>query len=357
MRRSNAPTLHTVAEEAGVTAMMASVVLNGARSSTRVSEATRGRILEAAARLGYRRNAAALGLSRRTMNTIGVTAIVDGSDINYYFLEVLNGILEAAAEHGQNTTIFSITKWEKDEERILECCDGRIDGMILIGSQLSERFAQAFLGHTPFVTIHSNRSLPGAPHIDIDDEGGAYDMTRYLLALGHRRLLHITGGQHSGSVARAQGFRRATEEAGLAGENARVLEGDFNISTGRDVTHELLLRRHEIALPDAIFCSSDAIAFGCMEVLQGAGARVPQDISIAGFDDVPLARMTRPLLTTMQQPFRRMGLCAVELLLPFLAGSHDARPDPPFSTIKQVFKAELMARESTIPAVKKPRHS
>ncbi len=352
MRRSNAPTLHTVAEEAGVTAMMASVVLNGARSSTRVSDATRARILEAAARLGYRRNAAALGLSRRTMSTIGVTAVVDGSEINYYFLEVLNGILEAAARHGQNTTVFSIAGWEKDEAHVLDCCDGRIDGMILIGPQLSENFALAFDAHTPFVTIHANRALSGVPHIGIDDEGGAYNMTRYLLALGHQRLLHITGGTHSGAVARTLGYRRAVEEAGLPAESARVAEGDFNIFTGRHAAQELLRQRDTMPLPSAIFCASDAIAFGCIETLQSAGVRVPEDVSIAGFDDVPLARMTRPLLTTMQQPFRRMGQRAVELLLPSPASVGDGKFDPPDSTVKQIFKAELIARESTIPAVR-----
>ncbi len=352
MRRSNAPTLHTVAEEAGVTAMMASVVLNGARSSTRVSEATRARILEAAARLGYRRNAAALGLSRRTMNAIGVTAIVDGSEINYYFLEVLNGILEAAG-HGQNTTIFSITKWSEDEGRVLECCDGRIDGMILIGPQLSEGFARAFGGHTPFVTIHANCSLPGVPRIDIDDEGGAYDMTRYLIGLGHRRLLHITGGTHSGALARTQGYKRAVREAGLPADCARIIEGDFNIGSGRRATRELLRQRDVMPLPDAIFCASDAVAFGCIETLQSAGVRVPLDVSVAGFDDVPLARMTRPLLTTMRQPFRQMGQRAVELLpSQILAG--DAKFDPAASAPTEMFKAELVARESTIPAAQRP---
>src|SRR5579875_3451633 len=126
MRRGNAATLQDVAREAGVAAMTVSVVMNGARSATRVSDATRARIQEAAARLRYRPNAVARGLSRRRMDTIGVVTKMDLKEINLYFLEVLNGILEVAAQHGQNTTVFSVTDWQGDEKRLLQFCDSRV---------------------------------------------------------------------------------------------------------------------------------------------------------------------------------------------------------------------------------------
>ena len=357
MRRSNAPTLQTVADEAGVTAMMASVVLNGARSSTRVSETTRARILEAALRLGYRRNAAALGLNRRNMNTLGVISVVDGNELNLYFLEVLNGVLEAAAEHAQNTTVFSIGGWEQGERRILDFCDGRIDGMILIGPIFSAAFAASLHGHTPFVTVHSNIPLPVACSIDVDNEGGAYAMTRHLLALGHRRLAHFSAGSQPGAVQRQRGYERATREAGLAHDAALVLHGEFSIAKGRAMTAQMLQQCGSDALPTAIFCASDAIAYGCMETLAEHNIIVPDQISVAGFDDSLMARMTRPPLTTARQPFRQMGHLAVEKLLQAVEARNNGSEtgEATASEIRnpvghsEIFDVEVVVRESTAP--------
>jgi LacI family transcriptional regulator len=358
MRRSNAPTLQTVADEAGVTAMMASVVLNHARSSTRVSETTRARILEAAARLGYRRNAAALGLSRRIMNTIGVTAVVDGGEINLYYLEILNGILEAAAEYDQNTTVFSLANWETDEHRVLDYCDGRIDGMILIAPQLSADFAAALPCHTPFVIIHGNMSVPTARNIDTDNEGGAFEITRYLLSLGHRRLLHFSGGTNLGARERLLGYRRALEEAGIPFDDSLSIPGGFSVWSGRSLTTDLLRRGDAASLPTAIFCSSDAMAYGCIEVLERHGLRVPEDISVVGFDDTLLARVIRPPLTTVRQPFRQMGHRAVEMLLPSGVdrvreregvGPSASADETISGIVTEIFAVDLVVRESAGP--------
>ena len=144
MRRSNAPTLQDVAQKSGVTAMTVSVVLNGANSATRVSPATRARIIAAATELHYRPSGVARGLSRRRMDIIGIVAIVSHAERNLYFLEILTSILEAAARQGQNTTVFSIKDWEADESRILQLCDGRVDGMIFVAPQrLRSEFAES----------------------------------------------------------------------------------------------------------------------------------------------------------------------------------------------------------------------
>ena len=117
--------------------MAASVVLNAARTSSRIAPGTRARILTAAARLRYRPNAAARALADRRMNTLGVAAVVDGGELNLYFLGLFNGILAAAARHEQNTTVFTLADWERDAARLPGFCDGRIDGLILIGPVLS----------------------------------------------------------------------------------------------------------------------------------------------------------------------------------------------------------------------------
>jgi LacI family transcriptional regulator len=357
MKRSHAPTLQDVADRAKVSVMMASVVLNGAQSSTRVSPATRERILEEAARLGYRRNAVARGLSRQRMDTIGVTAIIDGGEINVYFLEVINGILEGAARHGQNTTIFSVADWQGDAQRLPGFCDGRIDGMILIAPDVLA--PETLSHHTPFVTLHGNEEEPHTHNLDVDNEGGAHAMTSYLIAQGHRAIAHFAGNHGVlGVRRRIAGYRRAIEEAGLRFDEERVVPGNFSAWSGRQRAAQLLAEAGDRPLPTAIFCASDAIAYGCMEVLADAGVRVPADVSVAGFDDTLTARMTRPLLTTVRQPFRDMGRCAVETLLSLIGDTEegtahaapDGHPEPPTEACRtQIFPAELVVRESVAP--------
>src|SRR5688572_2120915 len=126
-----AATLADVGRAAGVSAMAASAVLNGARTSSRISEETRERILEAAARLRYRPNATARALVNRRMNTIGVVAALYDGDLNSYAMEVLTGVLAASTKHEQSTTMFTLHDWGKDATRLHGWCDGRVDGMIL----------------------------------------------------------------------------------------------------------------------------------------------------------------------------------------------------------------------------------
>jgi LacI family transcriptional regulator len=344
MRRSNAPTLQDVAAQAGVTAMTVSVVLNGARSATRVSEATRLRIQEAAARLHYRPNAVARGLSRRRMDTIGIVSSIinsdDDADLNLYFLEILNGILEAAAKHGQNTTIFSITDWSADESKILHFCDGRVDGMIFIAPQrLSPSFAEALQHHTPFVTMHANDLLPRTYNLDIDNEGGAYEAVRYLISQGHRRIAHFPGQlKFQGARQRFDGYRRALAEANIPFDDSLILEGEYNQASGKARATQILTDRRINPFPTAIFCASDDIAAGCLEVFLGNGLRVPEDISLVGYDDVLTARMTTPPLTTVKQPFRGLGSRAVEMLMPQISNG-----------IVPTIGATRTAKESTFP--------
>lgn len=378
MRRSNAPTLQDVADAAGVTVMAASVVLNGARSSTRVSETTRSRILEVATRLRYRPNAVARGLSSRCMNTIGVVAVVDGFEVNLYFLEILNGILETAAEYNQNTTVFSLQDWSAGEAKILQCCDGRVDGIILIGPSLAPMCNENLPYHTPVVVMHGDSTLLRSSSIDIDDVGGAQTIVRYLLSLGHRRILFLGGGEEpAGEHRRHIGYRHALAGEGIAYDSSLVVPCGFSIQSGRSRMTELLTQHRFNPLPTAIFCASDAVAYGCVEVLAGHGIRVPDDISVVGFDDTFTARMTAPLLTTMRQPFRQMARRAVELLLLQVHGVRQggdrfglsmAHPGEPSSTANgentlchpdetvatpalmprtEIFAAELVVRGST----------
>lgn len=342
MRRSNAATLTDVAREAGVAVMTASVVLNGARSSTRVSEATRIRIVEAATRLRYRPNAVARGLSRRRMDTIGVVATIDGDDINLYFLELLNGILQGAARHGQNTTVFSVKDWQAEEQRLLHLCDGRVDGIVLIGARLSGAFLETFSQRTPLVAIHPNECPQGLFGVDVDDEGGGYALTRYMIEQGHRRIAHISGGLDGrGASLRHAGYQRALHESGIAYDSALVVSCGYSAFGGRAGVDELAARLQRGQWPTGIFCGSDAIAAGCIETLAERGLQVPDDISVAGFDDLLLAKMTSPPLTTVRQPFRRMGEEAVAMLI------QQIRSENPEESGDEIFDGNAVVSDDT----------
>ncbi len=357
MRRGTATTLSDVAKEVGVTAMTVSVVLNGARSATRVSDATRARIKEAAIRLNYRPNAVAQGLSRRRMDTIGVVANIDGGEVNHYFLEVLNGILEGSTQHNQNTTVFSVPSWNEDHERFRQICDGRVDGVILIAPLFSSAFGEWLSQHSPVVAIHPNNDYKGCLHIQSDDENGMYLATKYLIDLGHRRILHFSGPEDLGGAhLRADGFRRAMADAGIPLDSGSIVPNWFNVETGREHMKAYIENTPLESMATAIVCASDAIAYGCMEVLNAAGISVPGQISVVGFDDTILSRITQPQMTTVKQPFRQMGRRAVDMLLQELvadkkqrASEADGESAVPLAARTEVFEVELVVRASAGP--------
>ncbi|MHB8637064.1 MAG: LacI family DNA-binding transcriptional regulator [Fimbriimonadaceae bacterium] len=342
-RRNVAPTLQDIANEAGVSAMAVSVVLNASASSTRVSAATRLRIIEAAKKLRYRPNAVARGLQRRRMDTIGVVGVVDSEEINVYFLELLNGIIKGVDANGQNMMVFSIHDWTVDEARIATFCDGRVDGMLLIAPRPSPRLAQLLPHHTPLVAIHSSLDLPGVPNLSTDSEAGAHDIVKHLLGFGHRRILHIAGPTEvTDAVARINGYSRALKEAGIALDPDLIVPGSYTLSSGRESMGAWLRAHKGCELPTAVFGANDAAAAGAIEALNENGYSLPTDVSVIGFDDSLMARLCNPRLTTLRQPLREMGKRAVELLL----GQIETNNTP----TSESFPTELVLRDSVVAA-------
>lgn len=339
-----AATLADVGRIAGVSAMAASAVLNGAQTSSRISPETRGRILAAAAELAYRPNAAARALANRRMDTLGVAAVITDGELNHYFLEVFNGIVEAAARRDQNVTVFALHDWARDTARLHRFCDGRIDGLILLAPTF--RASPADLpAHTPFVSIHANLALPGVLNIESDEERGAYEVTRRLLVQGHRRILHLAGPEGLlGPQRRIRGYQRALASLHQDFDPALLVPAGFSAAEGRQALRDWLRgAAAKAGRPDAIFCVNDSVAIGCVEALAEAGLRVPDDVSVAGFDDSLAARLCVPQLTTVRQPLRAMGARAVEVLLnridrPGTSAGATAKPI--------VFPTELVNRAS-----------
>lgn len=347
-----AATLADVGRAAGVSAMAASAVLNGARTSSRIAADTRERILEAAARLRYRPNATARALVNRRMNTIGVAAVIGDGELNMYAMEIFTGILAAAAHAEQNATMFTLHDWGRDTARLHGWCDGRIDGLILIAPTLTREAAKGLPNHTPFVALHSNCPLPGVINIESDEERGAYEMVKHLISEGHRRIMHVSGDRGLvGAERRITGYKRALASARIPFNESLFVPATFAGGTGRTAVRGWLKRHAGEPLPDAVFCANDGIATGCLEAFAEIGLRVPEDISVAGFDDTLAARTTVPQLTTVRQPLRAMGSRAVEVLLSLISrraeGAVADFPNP------IVFPVELVARASVgrVPAI------
>jgi LacI family transcriptional regulator len=339
-------TLADVGRAAGVSAMAASAVLNGARTSSRIAPPTRDRIRAAAARLHYRVNAAARALASRRIHTIGVAGVVDGEELDHYFLGVLSGILATAGRHDENTTVFTLHNWGDDTARLHDWCDGRIDGMILMAPPLNPAAGRRLPAHTPFVALHANCPLANVVNIESDEETGAYEMTRYLIKRGHRHILHVTGTRGLiGAERRIQGFKRALDAAGLPFNRGLLVEASYTTAAGREALRRWLRGHPGRRLPHAIFCGNDGIAIGCIEALAEVGVRVPEDVSVAGFDDTLAARTTVPQLTTVRQPLGAMGSRAVEVLLDRI--QHPDRPAAAPNPI--VFPVEVIARASVGP--------
>jgi LacI family transcriptional regulator len=309
-----AATLADVGREAGVSAMAASAVLNGARTTARISQETRDRVLAAAERLRYRPDETARALVSRRTNSIGIVATLMGSEPNLYFLEVFNGVLQGAAAAGQNTTVFTLGGWDEAAQRIARFCDGRVDGLILLAPMLQDDPAAWLPSHTPVVSIHSNHHIAGVVNLESDEEGGAFEAVSRLLALGHRRILHVGGPLDStGADRRLQGYLRAHESAGVAPLHGHVVRGAYTFESGRSAMASWLLDHRGEELPQAVFAGSDAIALGCIDTLAQRGLRVPDDVSVVGFDYTLLARTSR--LATVRQPLQQLGREATETLL------------------------------------------
>ena len=320
-RVRHAATLADVGRAAGVSIMAASAVLNGARTSTRISDETRARIVAAAAELHYRANATARALVERRINAIGVATTLSRGELNQYFLEVFSGVIEAAAEAGQNTTIFALPDWTDGAGRIPGICDSRIDGLILLAPLLELEAARFLPDHTPIVSVHANNELPNVVNLESDEEVGAFEMVRHLLAQGHRRILHMAGPSHSiGAMRRISGYLGAHAAAGVEPPAGYIVNGEYTTHAGLRNLEAWLTAHRGSELPQAIFGGSDAIAIGCLDALAARGYEAPADTSVVGFDGSLLAHSAH--LATVRQPLREMGQRAVKALLERIEAKH-----------------------------------
>jgi len=331
-------TLRDVAGAAGVSIATVSRVLTGARPS---APATRARVLAAAAELDYRPSGPARALKLRRSRTLGLLV----TDIeNPYFPEIVRAVEDAAHERGFAVLLCNATDDPRRELAYINLLlERRVDGIIVAASRVGARHA-ALLARAPVPVVLVNSEAPrsGLPAITSDNRGGARLAAEHLLALGHRRIGHITAPRtNAAAAARLSGVRDALRRAGLPPELLEIAEGDGRVAGGERAMSELLARR---AVPTAVVCYNDLTAIGAMRAVARAGRSVPGDISLVGFDDIELAQWTDPPLTTVAQPKRDMGAWAFARL----AGSDDGASHPSQAGTVRL-PTSLVIRSSTAP--------
>lgn len=300
--------LRDVAAAAGVDTSVVSRVLSGDRRLS-IRPETRQRVLEAAARLQYRPNTAARAL--RTARTMAIGMVVpDLANVNY--ATIAQGAEERASTAGYALLVASGSATER-----LADLHGRIDGL-LVGVATSEtpRLGD-FGGRLPALLV--NRREPcGIPSVIVDDQAGAAIATEHLLTLGHRRLGHIAGPQNADTARRRlAGFRAALEAAGIELDPRAIAETSFD-EAGGHVAAARLLRLDP--RPTALFVANVRAAIGAMAAATRLGLRIPADISLVAFHDVPFASYLSPPLTTVRMPLQEMGRQAVDNLLALVGG-------------------------------------
>ncbi|MFC4950252.1 LacI family DNA-binding transcriptional regulator [Pseudonocardia sp. GCM10023141] len=328
-----APTIRTVAARAGVSKSLVSLVLRG---SPQVSPQRRQAVLDAMDELRYRPDAAARSLAERRSRTVGV--VIDDLT-NPWFVDVLAG-LRPPLRAGGLRALLADGRTEPDAVDALS--DLRVDGLVLVGSLGETAVSQLRrLGTSLPAVVAGSREplLPHAPVVVGDNERGAHLATAHLLDLGHRRIAHVIGEGEVGRL-RHRGFATALAAAGL--EPAAVVAGDWTEQTGYRVgTHLLRLTPR----PTAVLAANDLSAIGVMAAAEERGLRVPEDLSVVGYDDTVFARLRRIALTTVDNAGAAVGRAAGELLAAWLTSTTIVEP-----TGTTLLEPNLVVRGSSGPA-------
>ncbi|WP_018467006.1 LacI family DNA-binding transcriptional regulator [Calidithermus timidus] len=324
-------TLSHVAREAGVSPSTVSRVING---TARVAPEKERAVYEAIRRLGYRPNLFAQGLARGKSMSVGVMTQDVASP---YYGEVIKGI-EQGLDGSPYYPIFASGHWRPEAEReAFKVLSGRkIDALIVMGGLLPDAELLEMAAHLPMVVI--GRTVPGLEKdcLHADQVQGAYEATRHLIELGHRRIAHIAGPLYQQDARdRLEGYRKALAEANLNFDPRLVVEGDYHEPSGLMAVEALLSRG---ALFTAIFSSNDQMAYGARLALYRRGIQVPGEISLVGFDDLPISSYTTPPLTTVAQPTLEFGREAARAILAKLEGRPYSLP---------ALANKLIIREST----------
>jgi len=335
-------TIRDVARRANVSISTVSRVLN---DTCPVDEEKRRRVEEAAKALGYRPNPAARILLKQETGGLGVLLpFVSGE----FFTELLNGIDQAAQQSGYFLLMSSSHRHEAELEAALRGMYKRVDGLIIMAPEMQAETLRRYLNAKQHV-VFLNTQVAGTDFdaFNFDNFEGGYLVTRHLLEQGHRRIATIAGPTEAQDARdRLLGYRKALQEFSVAPDPALEIPGDFSTEAGFDAVPVILNLKPR---PTAIVAGNDQSAMGVLSALRQAGVRIPDDLSVTGFDDIPSARFIQPPLTTIKIPIKQMGVQAIQLLLDRITGKVTGPPR------QKRMAVELIVRDSTGPVVEDVR--
>jgi len=318
----------------------------------RIPEETRERILCAVRELGYYPNAVARSLKSQSTHAIAVVMQYPAlfSGWSGFTNELMHGVTDAAVAHGYNVMLQTRQlerhwrggQMDPVEAEVATLTDGRVDGALLL-RDVDDPLAPALRKRRfPAVLMFTHSDDPEQWYVDCDNRAGGRLATEYLISLGHRRIMHLCGTPHAGSAReRRAGYRAALEAAGLKENPDWVLEAGSPLADFAPAAR--LFQDRPESRPTAIFAWSDDVAIQMMCVLRGQGLRIPQDVSVIGFDSTALCDHTDPPLTSIRQPIYDMAAQALTLLTQQLAGGR------PLATQIRV-APNLVVRRSCAPA-------
>ena len=338
---TRAVTLRDIAARVGVSVAAVSRALNGHPD---VSEATRRRVLEAARQLNYRPNAAAKTLVTQRSRLIGVYFLgQERARFSHPFAsEVVDGLLEGLATAGYDLLVFGDGLYEGAPSFLHLAAHRQIDGAVFLGLRTDDpRWDELGRLPFPFVTIDVPVEAKRAVCVGCDHIEGARLVARHLTSLGHRHIAMINGHRWAPvSWERLSGFTAGLQQSGLDLETSLVLEGDFTEASGYRCALELLRRNPR---PTAIFAASDLMALGVLRAARELGIAVPDELSVAGYDDIADSARSVPPLTTVHQPRRQVGVAAAQAVVALIERGDNHTPS------RVMLRPELVVRASTAP--------
>ena len=328
-------TLKQIGEMAGVSSATVSRVIN---NHPNVRPEVRARVQRIIAETGYQPNAAARTLAGQRSRIVGLvipqTAHILFTDP--YFPRLIQGVTHACQVHDFTLSLFLFHAVEDEAKLSTRILKRQIlDGVIVTATQIGDPLVREMLASDiPFVLIGQD-GTEAVSFVDADNEAGAYTATSHLIRLGRKRIATITGPMNNlAGVNRLNGYRNALRDRGRRPEERLIAHGDFTEASGYAAMQQLLAHH-----PDAVFVASDTMAVGALRALHSAGLRVPQDVAVVGFDDLPHSGTFSPPLTTIRQPIKRAGMIAFETLLDIV--EHGLEPPR-----RIILPTELVIRQS-----------
>jgi DNA-binding LacI/PurR family transcriptional regulator len=323
-------TMRDVARQAGVSIKTVSRVVNG---QGEISDVTRQRVLDIISETGFQPNTLARGLVSGSTLSVGLI-VSDISDP--FYAELARGVENVAKQHSYSVFLCNTDGNPQNEVDYINALAAKqVDGMMLCSTRLSDEQLTAIIPRHKLVVM-TPRQLSGCTTVTIDGASGLYRITNHLIALGHRVIGHVGARPHQ-RFGREMGYRRALLEHGISPDERWVAQlPEAGLEQGRLAARRLLERSPELT---ALTCFNDVVAVGALRACADLGRSVPQDVAVVGFDDIPLAMMVNPALTTLNIPRYRLGQTMMELLLKVIAaGGHYEE--------RIIVEPELVIRES-----------